>query len=287
MHVDLLRPNARHEAFREAAADAEVAFLFTADRYALVGDDDELRLVLEVRRAGAPMPFVVREAAARVTVPARATPPRAPIRFVAEGDRQTARFRPADVAPPAAPAIVTVAVAFDYGAASLQRAALNVHFTPSAAVPARFTGAFDDAVEEGSLVVRAGLEVREPGRYVVDANLWDARGEPVAWARYKGELLPGEVAVPLAFFGKAILDAEPTPPFRLGELRGARIVLGGDPDLATIPPYEGSYTTRTASLEDLSSAEWDAPQKQATVRALGAMMAMPGAPTLAAARAAP
>jgi hypothetical protein len=141
--------------------------------------------------------------------------------------------------------------------------------TPARGIPARFTGAFRDAIEAGSLVIHAGVAVDTPGHYVIDCNLFDAADQPVAWSRFKGELAAGVHDADLVFFGKVILDGHARGPFHIGQLRGARFAPGLDPDLEQMPPFTGSYTTAAYPPDVFSDAEYDSPGKQKMIELLG------------------
>jgi hypothetical protein len=135
-------------------------------------------------------------------------------------------------------------------------------------VPARFTGAFRDAVEAGSLVVHAGVAVTTAGRYVIDCNLYDASDRPVAWTRAKVTLAAGNRDVALTFFGKVLVDQHARGPFHIGQLRGALFDPGHDPDLVQMPAYARTYTTAPYATEAFSDAEYDSPEKQRMIEFL-------------------
>jgi hypothetical protein len=257
----LLRPNRRHETVAATHADPSVTYLLTADRYYVVGDAP-VPATLRVWRDGRPVKPRVTRAFLGPVAPGAAIPgegARAPVRFSAAGD---VVLRPGSVAGERA-SIVGLFVEFDYGGEEVQRARLRFHVTPGTGVPARFTGGFRDAVEDGSLVVRVEVDVAAAGHYRVDANLYDANGAPVAWARARADLAPGRAEVPLVFFGKAILERGGVAPFRIGELRGARYVPDADPDLEQMPPPPAAYVTETRDTSGLSDAAWDGPRKRA------------------------
>jgi hypothetical protein len=188
---------------------------------------------------------------------------RAPERFPLElrgGPALRGTFAPATMRL-ARQAAIGLYVEFDYGGAR-QRARIDLQYTPSAGIPARFTGSFQDAAANGSLVVRAGITVTRGGHYVVDCNLYDAEDRPVAWTRSKVELTASTREVELSFFGKVLTDQGVRGPFKIGQLRGARFDPGRDPDLEQMPPYAGSYTTRAYPASAFSDAEYDSPEKQ-------------------------
>jgi hypothetical protein len=269
-HVDLLRPNTRHESVRPTDADDGVTFLFTADRYYVLGDEP-LVATLEAWRDGAPLAVTIAQAFAVVLKPG--TVPQLedaiPVTYAAEGGRMVARFVPSTIAGLTRQTAIGMYVEFEYGGAK-QRGHFDFQYTPSAGIPARFTGQFSDAIETGSLVIRAKVDVIDAGSYLLDCNLYDANDNPVAWTRFKGPLASGVRDAELVFFGKVIVDAGAKGPFHIGQLRGVRFVPGMDPDTEQMPPYEGTYTTRAYETSQFSSAEWDSPDKQRMIDLLTA-----------------
>jgi len=190
-----------------------------------------------------------------------------PLAFAARGSLLAVTFAPAKLGLPRQAAI-GMYVEFDHGAGT-QRAHFDFQYTPAGGVPARFTGVFHDVIDAGSLVIHAGVDVTTPGHYVIDANLFDAADQPVAWSRFKGELAAGAHDADLLFFGKVIIDAGAHGPFHLGQLRGARYAPGRDPDLEQMPSYAGSFTTRPYGTEVFSDAEYDSAEKQRMIELLG------------------
>jgi len=257
-HTDLLRPNRRRESFRPTDADDGTSFLFTADRYYVFGGE-ALTSTLEVRRGAAVVPIQITAALVAVLDPKAAPQPIA-IDYAEHAGIWSARFAPSTLNL-TRQAAIGMYIEFDAGHGK-QRARYDFQYTPAAGIPARFTGAFRDAVVDGSLVIAASLDVTAPGHYILDANLYDASGAPVAWTHWKGDLAAGNRDADLMFFGKAIVDANARGPFHLGQLRGARFEPGRDPDLEQIPPYAGAYTTKPYATTDFSDAEYDSPEKQ-------------------------
>jgi hypothetical protein len=270
--------NRRHETARPAACDPSAALLFSADRYWLSGDD-----VLEpFVELGGERAFSVRSARAELidsVTGARSEP--VSLAFGATGRRRSATFAPAELGLEQ-PARIRLSVEIECNG-KREEHAIHVVYSPERALPARFTGEFRDALEGGSLMVHAGIEVAVAGWFVIDANLHDAHGRPVAWTRFKGELAAGRGEVPLSFFGKVLLDSGGEPPFRMAELRGARYAEGRDPDLEPMPPYAGTHGV-DCDLGALSDAEWDAPEKRAKLEMLEREARDPGAPRIRAAR---
>jgi hypothetical protein len=257
-HTDLLRPNRRHESFRPTDADDGTSFLFTADRY-FVFADETLTSTLEVRHGGAVQPVQI--TAALVAVLDRKTNPQPiSIQYSEHNGVWSAQLAPATLHL-TGQAAIGMYIEFDAGHGR-QRAHYDFQYTPAAGIPARFTGRFRDAVVDGSLVIAANLDVTAPGHYVLDCNLYDASGAPVAWTHWKGDLTAGNRDADLMFFGKVIVDAKARGPFHIGQLRGARFTPGNDPDLEQIAPYDGTYQTKPYATSDFSDTEYDSPQKQ-------------------------
>jgi hypothetical protein len=265
--LDLLQPNRRHELLRPTDHGDGVSFLFTADRYFAIGDDT-LTATLDVRRDGVPIPATITKAYAVVADPVgHVEPPIEMAYAAAAGGGLASVFAPAKLAL-RRQSTISLYVEFDYGSAS-QLGHFDFQYTPDRGIPARFTGAFTEALDAGSLVVHAGLEVTSPGHYVIDGNLFDAANQPVAWSRFKGELSAGNQNADLVFFGKVIVDAGAKGPFHLGQLRGARYAPDQDPDLEQVPPFAGSYVTKPYATEQFSDAEYDSAEKQRMLQLLG------------------
>jgi hypothetical protein len=289
--VDLLHPGQRHETMRPDDHGAGITYRFTADRYFVIGDET-LTATLDVRRNGAPIPVAITQAYAVVvdpTVdsaprpaggavgvptpglapldPGGPAPRRIPLAFAPSGSILAAQLAPAglDLARQAA---IGVHIEFDHGAGH-QAAHFDFQYTPTRGIPARFTGAFRDAIEAGSLVIHAGVAVDTPGRYVIDCNLFDAADQPVAWSRFKGDLAAGVHDADLMFFGKVIVDGHARGPFHIGQLRGARFAPGLDPDLEQMPAFAGGHTTAPYPPDAFSDAEYDSPDKQRMIELLG------------------
>jgi hypothetical protein len=268
-NVDLLRPGERHERRRPTDADDGVDFLFTADRYFVFGDE-AIAPSLDVRRDGKPIPVTITQAFAAVMDPGNRDPARFPLELRG-GSPLRGAFAPA-VMRLSRQAAVGLYVEFDYGGAR-QRARLELQYTPAAGIPARFTGTFQDAVANGSLVIRAGVAVARGGHYLIDCNLYDSEDRPVGWTRSKVELTESTREVELSFFGKVITDQGARGPFKIGQLRGSRFDPGRDPDLEQMQPYTGSYTTRAYPASAFSDAEYDSPEKQRMLRFLAEQQA--------------
>lgn len=72
---------------------------------------------------------------------------------------------------------------------------------------AHLTGSFADSNPDGSLAVDAEVEVLAPGRFHIEATLYDATGQhKVAWAQAAAEMGPGTQWMRLPFFGLALRE---------------------------------------------------------------------------------
>jgi hypothetical protein len=267
-HDDLLHPNRRHETARPMDDDADTKFLFTADRYFVLGDET-LAAKLEVNKFGSPVPVQVSAAYAVVLDPTKPTAAgqQIPIAFVGSGAAWSSVIAPSSLAQLSRQTTIGIYVEFETPTAR-QHAHFDFQYTPAGGIPARFTGGFRDEIVDGSLVVHADVNVAVPGRYLIDCNLYDENNEPVAWARFKGQLAAGTATADLSFFGKVFTDASASGPFHIGELRGARFAPGFEPDLEQMPTFTGTYTTEPYPASAFSDADYDSPQKQQMIELL-------------------
>jgi hypothetical protein len=264
--LDLLRPNQRHETIQADDHGHGIQYLFTADRYFVIGDET-LTATLDVRRGGKPVPVTIVDAHAVILDPGGHPSPPIAMHYAPSGGVLAAQLAPAGFDLPRQTAI-GVLIEFDFGAGR-QAAHFDFQYTPTRGIPARFTGTFRDAIDTGSLVIHAGVEVAAPGHYVIDCNLFDAADQPVAWSRFKGELAAGARTADLTFFGKVLVDGNARGPFHIGQLRGARFAPGLDPDLEQMPPFPGSYITHDYPASAFSDAEYDSAEKQRMIQLLG------------------
>lgn len=70
---------------------------------------------------------------------------------------------------------------------------------------AQLTGSYRDRLEDGSLVVEAEIEVRNPGRFHLEGTLYGTDGrEPIVWAQDAADLAPGRHWLRLTFFGRIL-----------------------------------------------------------------------------------
>lgn len=70
---------------------------------------------------------------------------------------------------------------------------------------ARLTGRYRDHLTDGNLVIEAEVEIRRPGRFHLQATLYDRDGaRPIGEAHVARELAEGTTWMPLTFFGRIL-----------------------------------------------------------------------------------
>ena len=80
---------------------------------------------------------------------------------------------------------------------------------------AQLTGRYADAVVDGSLQVKAEVEVTVEGRFHLEATLYSAAGQPLAWAQNALRLGPGTQWIPLSFYGLILREKGVDGPYVL------------------------------------------------------------------------
>jgi len=188
----------------------------------------------------------------------------------------------------------------DWGQMSLQteitygpenkKAKLFTAFFSSPQPAGEFTGVFNDSVQDGSLSVKAVVQVYKKGKYHIEANLKDSKsGELIGYSVFDGELKAGTQEVEFIFFGKVLRDKDFDGPYSISGLRGHRVNLPIDPDWfsqgeeglrkiqaakTTEPdrelllPYKEEFKTKPYQVETFSKAKWDSREKQDRIRVL-------------------
>jgi hypothetical protein len=276
---DILTPNRRYETVRPSELDNDVTFLLTADKNTVVGDD-VLAVSLEVWRDGAPLAVTIHDAVADLDDDRKGTYAPIPVEMTGAGGRYEARFALGET-PYRHAARVRITARFEHSPGQIERTSFVFLYTPTEAIPARFTGKFREAIEDGSLVIYAGVAIDEPGWYLIDCNLFGPADEPIAWYRHKGNLTAEDREVRLHFFGKVLTDTGVAGPYHIGQLRGARYLEGREPDLENMPFYEGTYVTKPYRLDQFSDAEWTSDHKDEMIRMLEEQQGGPHDPSRA------
>jgi len=279
--LDLLLWNQRYERFRPTRNDPSLSFRLSADRFWVTGEES-INATLQVRRAGKPVTVEITRSfiGDDARSPGTDVAARVPVTFRRSGGAYVASFNPSALVHPERGAKLGLYVEFDSGASARQRAKIMFNYTPPGGIPARFTGAFREAIDHGSLIIYAQVEVARAGWYLIDCNLWDRLDNPVAWTRFKGNLSTGLQEVPLLFFGKVLVDSKSIAPWHIGELRGGLHVPMEDPDVDFMQPFTGSYRTSKYDLAQFSNAEWDSAQKRKKLQLLREYEDDPNAPKL-------
>ena len=131
--------------------------------------------------------------------------------------------------------------------------AFDVVYTPQA--PAAWTGNVRDVMQDGSLAFLLGVDVRQPGRYVVTGRVDDATGKPVALVTFNDELGAGVRQVPLQVHGRLVRDLKPTLPLVLHDVEGFLLKPDAYPDRALMASLDGPVaTSRKIALAQFSDA---------------------------------
>ena len=261
--TDLLQPNQRYEQHRPLDEDGEVTLVFTADRYYYTGD--EVALVwLEVLDGGQPADVEIYEATARAEERGRPSGELVDLGLQSDGARWSGVLDLAQIFPDHHGTIL-LEVAFQAEGGEIHSEAIRIFSTPVDRIPAQLSGDFRDSVHDGSLLVEVGVDVREPGFFRFDANLYDRNGEPVAFAVFKGDLAPGENWLPLEFFGKILHDQGAMGPYSVEQIRGYRFLEGDTPDRERLADYPVTHKTSPYDAAIFSDAVYTSEHKERMV----------------------
>jgi len=253
--VDLLHPNQRYEQprpiFDTIGGDPEdvVRTLLTADRYHLEAGTTA-HATLEAWRGDTPIPgeIRVREATLLAQGCAGEEGAHEPVAFTRRGDRLEADLPFRAFHDHHGSVLLRVRFTTD-GDDEPRRDELRFFHTPAQRIPAELLpGRFRDVVREGSLLLEFGVDVRDPGFYRFDANVFGASGRPVAFAAWKGELGTGVQSIPMQVYGKVLRDAGVPGPYRVKDLRGYRFLDGRCPDRENLPGLSETFVTAAHPL---------------------------------------
>jgi hypothetical protein len=164
-----------------------------------------------------------------------------------------------------------------------KRTKVTAAFFSSPNLPARFTGVFNERIDEGSLKVSAVLEVFKAGTYHLEANMKDKKnGEYIAYAIFDNKLKTGTQEVEFIFFGKILRDKGLDGPYIITNFRGHRVNLPIDPewfgqgaeglkkiqaarttepDKEIVMPYKEEFETRFFDVTNFSKDAWASQEK--------------------------
>jgi hypothetical protein len=141
------------------------------------------------------------------------------------------------------------------------RIAFDVIYSP--VLPAVWTGAVREAVENGALNFYLQTEVRTAGRYVVSGRVDDAQGRPFALLTFNDVLPTGPNEVRLSAFGKLLRDGAPALPLTLRDVDGYLLRENADPDRALMPRLQGLVaTSRSYPVTSFSDAPFDGEERK-------------------------
>lgn len=262
--TDLLHPNQRYEKPRPIDEAGKVTSLFTADRYYYTGDEAAV-VWLDVRDGDLPAAVAIHEATARAEDRNGPSGDPVDLKLRSDGGRWGSVLDLAQVFPDHHGTIL-LEVAFAVEGGDIQREAIRIFSTPVDLIPAQLSGEFRDAVQDGSLLVEVGVDVREPGFFRFDANLYDRNGKPVAFSVFKGDLTPGENWVPFEFFGKILRDQEAMGPYSIEQVRGYRFLEGQTPDQERLADERVTHRTSPYDAFAFSDAVYTSAHKEQMIR---------------------
>lgn len=250
------------------AAVPGVRILTTQDRVFMSGDEVVQVSVAAQDDAGRRLPLLITRAVAfDVPDPRQAAGrPQQALEFSAQDGVHTARFQPSRT--PFADFAGTLRLQVTLSQEGRQ-GVVNFDVVYQPGVPAAW-GAITERVAEGSLDFLVGLEVRQPGRYVIDARVDDAQGRPFALVSFNEELGAGAQTARLRVFGKLLRDAAPAMPLRLRDLQGFLLLQDRFPDRAMLPRREGIvHRSGSYALKGFSDAEWSSEERDRYLAELG------------------
>ncbi len=136
-------------------------------------------------------------------------------------------------------------------------------------VPAEW-GTITERVADGSLDFLVGLNVKQAGRYVVNARVDDAKGQPFALVSFNEELGSGAQTARLRVFGKLLRDGAPAMPLKLRDVQGFLLMEDRFPDRAMLARREGVvYKSASYALKAFSDAEWTSEERDRYLAELG------------------
>jgi hypothetical protein len=128
--------------------------------------------------------------------------------------------------------------------------------------PAVLTGKVREVVEQGSLRLYLGIQVRKAGRYVLTGRVDDEAGVPFGHVAFNEELKEGAHEVKFTLFGKLLVDEAPTFPLRLRDVDGFLLKEQGDPDRELMTALRGYvHATREYPSTAFSPDEWQSEER--------------------------
>lgn len=273
-HLDQLYPNQPIEevtAMRmdDGKADASVQ-IKTSQTRVFVGGGETVTFSIKAQdRSGKTLPlFVTRAVAQGLTFQGSRDAPQITLPFADDGGSGDAAAGDGLLSATLAPAMTgladfngTIRVTANYHVGDRSGVTLfDIIYTPQ--TPAIWSGSIREAVEDGSLNIYLKAEVRQAGRYLVNARIDDAQGKPFALLHFNDILSAGPQEIRLSLFGKLIRDQAPEFPLRLRDVDGYLLKEDVDPDRAMMPRLPGiAYVTKAYSPKIFSDAEWQSEER--------------------------
>ncbi|MEZ4298082.1 MAG: hypothetical protein R3B70_24230 [Polyangiaceae bacterium] len=235
--------------------------------HAYLAGPERAQLTVTCERDAAPIPCTVLHAVV-TTDPDPSITRTAPLPFTDDGappDRAaadgtlTADLAPAELGFADLTAELRVQLLVDAGG---ERGAASFVVGYTGAPPATFTGRARDELHDGSVRACFELDVRDPGRYLLDARIDDAAGETFAFVSFDGALARGTAEACFDIFGKLALDEDARAPFTVRDVEGFLLLEDAFPDRRSLPTWEGAaFTTRAYESTQLSEKTWESDTK--------------------------
>jgi hypothetical protein len=142
------------------------------------------------------------------------------------------------------------------------------------------TGRYSDALVDGSLEIRAEVQVEEAGRFHLEGTLYTRDGAPLAWAQNALTLSPGAQWIPLSFFGLSLHERGADGPYVLRY--AALSTVTGMPN-AKNRLVENAHVTNAYRAAEFADQPYDDPDLLDAARRMGPARAggsaAPGADT--------
>ena len=125
-------------------------------------------------------------------------------------------------------------------------------------------------MENGSLAFYLKANIKEPGRYVVNARAYDANGKPFALLTFNDEVPAGAKEFRLPLFGKLVRDLKPAFPITLRDVEGFLLYEDRFPDRAMMPRWPGvMHTSANYPNSAFSDAEWTSEERSRYLNEFG------------------
>ena len=250
------------------AAVPGVRILTTQDRVFMSGDEAVRISVTAQDEAGKTLPLLITRAVAFDLPDPRqaAGRPQLALDFAGNDGVYSAQFQPSRTAFADFAGTLRLQVTLSQDG---RQGVVNFDVVYEPLVPAEW-GAISDRVADGSLDFVVGLNVKRAGRYVVNARVDDAKGQPFALVSFNEELGGGAQAARLRVFGKLLRDTAPAMPLRLRDLQGFLLMPDRFPDRAMLARREGVvHTSGSYSPKSFSDTEWTSEERDRYLTELG------------------